>query len=93
MYFRQMLRTPLYCITAARLLRPAFRVEVVYPSRNLLLFVTFNIVCLLAEAGHSVTCPGRRAGQVTVGNRQSPTSQPQVCLVAPHRAAGFGAGT
>lgn len=78
-----MLQTPLCGIKAARLLRSVFRVEVSYATTNLLLLVTFNTVCLLAEAGHSATFPCRPAGHVAVGNRQSPTSQPQVCLAAP----------
>lgn len=86
MYFRQMLRTPLCGIKAVRLLRPVFRIEVAYIKTNLLLLVTLSSVRLLAEAGHSTTCPSSRpAGQVAVGNLQS---QPQVWV-----AAGFTAGT
>lgn len=88
-----MLRTPLCGIKAARHLRPVFRVEVAHLKTNLLALVTVNSLCFLAEAGHSAACPSRLAGQVAVGNLQSPTSQPQVWLAAPHGAAGFAAGT
>lgn len=87
-----MLRIPLCGIKAVRLLRPVFRVEVACLIQTCF-FSLFSIVCLLAKAEHSTTCPSRPAGQVAVGNLQNPTSQPQVWLAAPHGAAGFAAGT